>query len=78
MTQPPPDTREMHKEIAALVAALAKAFAMPEAEVVRALERNAFALDFREDANGNRFVLARHGDKSARIYPGAIKQESPT
>lgn len=71
----PADVREMHKEIAALVAALAKAFSLGDAEVIRGLEADAFALDFREDANGNRFVLARYGDKSARIYPGAIKQE---
>lgn len=72
-----PDPREMYKEIAALVAALGKAFALPEAEVIAALDRNAVTLDFGRDENGNRFVLAALNGRSARIYQGAIKQDPP-
>ena len=70
-----PDTREMYKEIAALVAALGKAFARPEGDIVAALERGAIALDFSQDENANRFVLATFEGKTVRVYQGAIKQE---
>jgi hypothetical protein len=70
-----PENREMYKEIAALVAALAKAFETPEAEIISALDRNEITLDFARDANGNRFVMAAFGERSARVYQGAIKQE---
>ncbi len=74
---PPPrdENREMYNEIAALVAAIGKAFGRPENEVVSALEKNAIALDFGRDENGNRFVLATFAGKTARLYQGAIKQE---
>lgn len=72
---PDPDNREMYKEIAALVAAIGKAFVRPEAEVIAALEKNAIALAFGSDENGNRFVLATFEGRTARIYQGAIKQE---
>ncbi len=67
--------REMYQEIAALVAALGKAFEMADADVTSALERNAIALSFGRDENGNRFVLATLEGRSARVYQGAIKQE---
>lgn len=70
-----PENREMYKEIAALVAAIGKAFGRSESEVIAALERNAIVLDFGHDENGNRFVLAAFDGKTARIYQGAIKQE---
>jgi hypothetical protein len=69
------DHREMYKEIAALVAAMAKALGRPEGEIIEALDRNAVHLEFGRDSNGNRFVLATIEGKSARIYQGAIKQE---
>jgi len=74
MTEPP-DTREMYEEIAALVAAIGKAFARPESEIIAALDRNAIGLDFSRDENGNRFVLATLEGRSVRVYQGAIKQE---
>lgn len=77
-----PDTRdenrEMYKEIAALVASIGKAFGRAESEVISALEKNAIALEFGRDENGNRFVLAAFDGKTARIYQGAIKQEPET
>lgn len=71
-----PENREMYKEIAALVASLGKAFAVSESDVIAALDRNAIALEFGRDENGNRFVLANFDGRSARIYQGAIKQEA--
>jgi hypothetical protein len=71
-----PENREMYKEIATLVASLGKAFACPESEVIAALERGAITLEFGRDENGNRFVLAAYDGKTARVYQGAIKQES--
>jgi hypothetical protein len=71
-----PENREMFKEIATLVASLGKAFACPESEVISALERGAVTLAFDRDENGNRFVLADYAGKRARVYQGAIKQES--
>lgn len=70
-----PDTREMYKEIATLIASLAKAFELSDSDVVAALDNNAIVLDFGEDENENRFVRATHGGKTVRIYQGAIKQE---
>ena len=69
------ENREMYKEIAALVAAIGKAFSRPETEVIEALDKNALSLEFGRDANGNRFVLATLAGRTARIYQGAIKQE---
>jgi hypothetical protein len=73
--QNPPDNREMYNEIAALVASIGKAFGRPESEVISALEKNAIALEFGRDENGNRFVLATFEGRTARLYQGAIKQE---
>jgi hypothetical protein len=70
-----PENREMYGQIAALVAAVGKAFAKPESDVIAALEKNAIGLEFGSDENGNRFVLATFEGKTARIYQGAIKQE---
>ena len=72
----PPDSREMYTEIAGLIGAIAKAFVMPESEAVAAMERHAIALEFGQDANGNRFVLAAYGGRSVRVYPGAIKRDA--
>lgn len=69
------DRREMYAEIAALVGALAKSFGMKEADAAAALESGAMSLDFAQDANGNRYVAAAYGGKSARVYQGAIKRE---
>ena len=62
--------REMHTEISALIGSLAKAFAMSESETVRAVERGSIAMDFGQDANGNRFVAAVFDGQTARIYTG--------
>lgn len=72
---PEAERREMYAEIAALIGALAKTFAMKDADVATALESGAMALDFAQDANGNRFVAATHAGKTARVYQGAIKRE---
>ncbi len=71
-----PDPREMYTEIAGLVGAIAKAFVLPESDVIAAIERQAIALEFGQDANGNRFVLAALESRSVRIYQGAIKRDA--
>jgi hypothetical protein len=70
-----PETREMYTEIAALIAALAKTFAITDADAAAALESGAMALDFAEDANGNRFVNATYAARTGRVYQGAIKRD---
>ncbi len=69
--------REMYDEIAALVGALAKTFALKESEAAAALESGNMKLDFAADANGNRFVAATFSGKTARIYKDAIKHAVP-
>jgi hypothetical protein len=68
-----PESREMYGEIAALVGSLAKALGLTEAATITALERGEIAMDFARDTNGNPFVTATYGDKTARVYQGAIK-----
>ncbi len=72
---------EMHAEISALIGAIAKAFDIPEAEAINAVEHGSIAMDFGQDESGNRFVAATFGERTARIYQGAIKHpksgESP-
>jgi hypothetical protein len=68
------ESREMYPEIAGLVASLAKAFAVSEAEIVTALEQGTLALGFHQDENGNRFVAASFDGRQARVYQGAIKR----
>jgi hypothetical protein len=65
----------MYSEIAALVGSLAKSFALKDAEAAQALESGAMSLEFATDANGNRYVAATYGGKTARVYQGAIKRE---
>ena len=70
-----PDPREMYSEIAAMIGALAKTFAIDEGATAAALESGAMALEFGRDANGNRFVAATFDGKTSRIYQGAIKHD---
>jgi hypothetical protein len=74
---PPSDRREMYTEIAALVGAIGKALEMKDADVSQALERGAMTVEFGADSNGNRFVAVTFEGKTARIYQGAIKRETP-
>jgi len=69
------DAREMYAEIAALIAALAKSFAMKDSAAAAAVESGAMALEFARDANGNRYVAATYDGKTARVYQGAIKHD---
>ena len=72
------DSREMYGEIATLIASLAKALVLTDADTVAALERGEIALDYGQDANGNRFVAAAYQGRTVRIYQGAIKHaETP-
>ena len=82
--QPPPgekagatERREMYGEIAALIGALAKTFAIEESAAAAAVESGAMTLDFGRDANGNRFVAATFAGRAARVYQGAIKRADP-
>lgn len=70
----PAESREMFTEISSLVASVAKALALPEAEAAAAIERGDLTLRLERDANGNAFVAAEQGAKSVRIYQGAIKR----
>lgn len=69
-------TREMFDEIAALMGGVAKAFELDESQTITALEQGTIEMAFEKDANGNPYVLATYGGKTARLYAGAIKQES--
>jgi hypothetical protein len=69
------ERREMYAEIAALVGALAKTFAIKEAAAAEAVESGTMTLDFVSDANGNRFVAATFEGQTARVYQGAIKRD---
>ena len=67
---------EMFDEIAALMGGIAKAFDLDEQQTISAVEQGVITMTFDTDANGNPFVLAKYGDKAARLYAGAIKQEA--
>ena len=69
-------TREMFDEIAALMGGVAKAFELDESQTITALEQGTIEMAFEKDANGNPYVLATYDGKTARLYAGAIKQES--
>jgi len=68
----------MFPEITSLVASIAKALGLPEADTVAAMERDEITLDLGRDANGNPFVIARHGERTVRVYQGAIKRDAGT
>jgi hypothetical protein len=68
--------REMFDEIAALMGGIAKAFELDESQAITALEKGVIQMAFETDSNGNPFVLATYGEKKARLYAGAIKQET--
>lgn len=72
----PTDPREMYGEISALMGSITKAFSLDESAAISALENGDIDMSFETDNNGNRFVLARYQDQVARLYAGAIKQES--
>ena len=77
------DHREMYTEIAALLGAIAQAFAITEAQAIAAAESGRLTMSFERDANGNRFVAASLAEpgadpataRRARVYHGAIKRE---
>lgn len=67
------DNREHYDEINALVGAIAKALDMEAEAVARDLELGAITLSMAEDDNGNRYVEARHGGRTAQVYQGAVR-----
>ena len=72
------ESREMYGEIATLIASLAKALTLPDAEVIAAIERGEVAVDFGQDDTGNKFVAATYQGRTVRLYQGAIRHaESP-
>ena len=73
--QAPPknEPREMYSEISALVGTLAKTFGLKDSDAAAAVESGDMTLAFSRDANGNRFVAASYGGKTARLYQGAVK-----
>ena len=70
-----PESREMFTEITSLMASLAKALGLSEADTAAAVERGEVTLDLARDANGNPFVAATYKGTTARVYQGAIKRE---
>jgi hypothetical protein len=64
----------MFTEISSLVAALAKALELSEADTAQAVERGEIGLNMARDANGNPFIAATHAGKTVRVYQGAIKR----
>jgi len=71
-----PESREMFTEIASLMAAMAKALNLSEADAIAALERGEVTLGLDRDSNGNPFVAATYQGVTARVYQGAIKRET--
>jgi hypothetical protein len=70
------EPREMYSEIAALIGSLAKSFGISDATASQAVESGDITLAFGRDDSGNAFVTATFGDKTTRIYKGAIKHAS--
>lgn len=71
------DNREMYNEINALVGSLAKAFEIDDKLVVEELEAGRIRLDMAADDNGNRYISATRGDRTAKLYQGAIQYDRP-
>lgn len=69
--------REMYDEINALVGSIAKALEMDDKTVAQELESGAIRLDMAEDDNGNRFIAITRGERTARVYQGAIQYDRP-
>ena len=68
---------EMKSEISAIIDAIAKAFNIPEADAIDAVERSLIKMEFGQEKNGDRFVAATLGERTVRIYQGAIKVPKP-
>ncbi|MEQ8508115.1 MAG: hypothetical protein RIF37_17540 [Rhodospirillaceae bacterium] len=68
--------REMFEEIAALMGGISRAFELDEGQAISAVESGEIQMSFETDSNGKPYVLATHGEKTARLYSGAIKQET--
>ena len=71
-----PESREMFTEITSLMAALAKALGLTEAETATAVEQGQVTLNLAKDANGNPYIAATRDGVTARVYQGAIKREA--
>lgn len=68
--------REMFDEISALMGGISKAFDIDDKAAVDAVEQGKVGMTFEIDGNGNRYILAQYKGKTARLYTGAIKDES--
>jgi ribosomal protein L9 len=71
------DNREMYNEINALVGSIAKALEMEDKLVAQELESGAIVIAMDEDENGHRFLAVTRGDRTARVYQGAIQYDRP-
>lgn len=67
------ENREHFQEINALVASIAKALGQDDKQVATGLESGAITLSLGEDENGNRYIEARCGDQTGKVYQGAIR-----
>lgn len=66
------DPRQSYDEISALVASVAKALDMDDADVVFAIEQGQLGMEMCTDAEGQNYLLVSHEDRIAHIYQGAI------
>lgn len=66
------ESREMFEEINALIGSIAKAFDIPDGEVVTAIEQGDLGMELIADAEGRNCVETTYQGRTARIYPGAI------
>lgn len=66
------ENREMFEEINALIGSIAKAFDIPDGEVVSAIEQGGLGMELVTDSEGRNCVETTYQGRTARIYPGAI------
>lgn len=66
------DLRQSYDEISALVASVAKALDMNDADVVFAIEQGQLGMEMCTDAEGKNYLLVTHENRIAHVYPGAV------
>lgn len=71
------DNREMYEEINALVGSIAKALDLEAETVAGDLEAGRISISMDSDENGNPYLNVVRGDRTARIYKGAIQYDRP-
>lgn len=67
------DPREGYTGVNALMASIGQAFDLQAEVAARAVETGEIVLSMDRDEKGRPFVLATTGDRSVRIYRGAVR-----